>query len=349
MRVSQRVVIACATAIACCTTSATQAGYSAPGYDLQVVKSATGLANSAISYQTNGLWSSSGAGKTVTTSFTSTACESISFSRLYLDIWGGTKAKTCIVTAYLNGTSLGEIAIGGEDDKNSDAYDATKTCVYGSGSCAWQIAYAGISPLLYTDGTANTLTYTITDTTTGSTTGFDGRTYGASLVTVYSDASIQQTLDYYLAEADGTMRSSTGNSYGSPNSRTLTITGIDTDNVASATYIAGYTHGTTTNSADQLTFNGTSLGVDPDNVSTGDSSYLPNNLSFDVADLLKEDNTIQFSVYTAADGTTGDTYLRPNIAVLAVTHTVPEPSTLALLAVAGGVAAIFAARRRKRS
>ncbi len=346
MRIARWMTLACAAALGASAGSA-WAGYSAPGYDLQVIQSETGLAHGAISYQQNALMTTTGHDVEVTTTFESTACESIRFARLYLDVWGGSNYKTCAVTAMLNGTSLGTISLGSTSDSNP-TYSITGNSVYGSGSGMWQIAFSNIASLLHTDGSPNTLIYAVANTS-GPESPFDGRTVCASLVTVYSDSSINQTLDYYLAEADGTIRFTPGTN-GSPAERTLTLSGINTNNVASATYIAGYTHGTTGNSstakgADQLFFNGTALGNSGNDATLGNTTdYGPNKLVFDVTGLLSQNNVVRYSVAEADVGIYGDTYLRPNIAILAVTHPVPEPGAFAMLAVAG--AAAFAMRRR---
>jgi hypothetical protein len=327
---NSRLILALAAAN-CLLTVPAKAGYSQPGYDLSVVQSSQGLANTAISYQTNPTWGGSGLNKNITTLFSSSVCQTTDFARLYLDVWGGTNAFTSTLTASLNGTALNTVLINGSSDSNP-TFDAAQTCVYGSGSGMWQIAYSGIASLLKTDGTQNELTFKVTDPN-GQ---FDGRTICASLVTVYSDPSIHQTLDYYLAEADGTLRKTPGTN-NSPATRTLTLSGINTSNVTGATYIAGYTHGTSGEN-DQLYFNGRALGNSSNDLALGTSSdFGPSNLSFDVAGYLNATNTTKYSVAAADVGSTGESYLRANIAILAVTHPVPEPSSIFLLLTGGGV------------
>lgn len=326
------------------------AGFQASGYDLQVVDSAVGLENAAVSYQTIPTWSASGLNTPVSRNFTLPACQNIHFARLYLDVWGGSNYKNARATVTVNGTALPVIDFGNTGTVSAiSTYDANPTfnaganCVYGSGAGAWQIGFSGIADLLHTDGTANTINVTISDPQ-GSQ--FDGRMYGISLVSVYQDPSIDQTLDYYLAEADGTMRSGQPNSYGSPNQRSLTLSGLNTTNVNSAVYHAGYTHGNTasgTSNLDQLYFNGTALGVGND-VSTGDAiNYPPNNLAFDVSGYLAANPTVRYSVNSAELGGTGDTYLRANIGLLEIAHPIPEPATLGLLVLGG----LVAGRKRK--
>ena len=170
------------------------------GYNLEVVQSGQGLPHAGISYQMNQAWNEAGgnAYQPVTTTFTLPSCNDIDFARLYLDTWGGTPDCTANVNVSVNGQSLPTIYIGGTSDSNP-TYNAAETCVYGSGYGMWQLAIGGVGGLLNTNGAANTVTWTVSDPN-GE---FDGRTYCASLVTVYTNNSLNQTLDYDLAEADG--------------------------------------------------------------------------------------------------------------------------------------------------
>ena len=247
----------------------------------------------------------------VSTTFTLPPCDGIDFSRLYLDVWGGTPDYTATVNVSVNGRPLPTINVGGTDDSNP-TYNAAATCAYGSGYGIWQLAIGGVSSLLNTNGSANTVTWTVDDPN-GQ---FDGRTYCASLVTVYTSNSLNQTLDYDLAEADGAMQK---NGYsGQPSSRTLTISGVNTSNVTGATYYAGYTLGSKI-SSNTLSFNGTLLGPNPNAVAqspaTGYGGCL---VSSNVAAILSGTNTVQYSL-TMPNGPTSY-YLRANIGLLAVTH-----------------------------
>ena len=316
------------------------AGYLQPGYDLQVVQSGQGLAHTSALYQMDPTWAGSGLGVQINTSFASRSCQTIDFARLYLDIWGGTSAYTSTVTVSVNGTSLAPVSIGGTGDANP-TFNASKTCVYGTGAGMWEVAYASIDGLLKKDGTLNAVSFKVADPTGN----FDGRTVSASLISIYTDPTVNQTLDYCLAEADGTMRNTPGVN-GSPSQRTLTFTGIDTTDVTSATYIAGFTHGTT-GQKDQIYFNGTTLGGPGNDVALGTTSdYGPSNIPFDVTGLLSSSSTVRYSVDAADVGTPGEAYLRANIGLLEVTHPVPEPALLTLMATGAGV--LIIRRRRTR-
>ena len=310
------------------------AGYSVNGYDFGLVESGSGLANTAANAQTNVLWGSSGAGLNVTTSFTVPQCQTVDFSRLYLDVYGGTPYNTAQLTATFNGVALPTLNIGGSgnlDDSNPATRDPNTTCVYGSGFGYWEIAYAGIAPLLKTDGSANVLSYTVT-----STSNFDGRTYGATLATIYSSPSINQSLDYQLFEGDAMMRGSTSTTKPYPQQnlgRLLNITGVNASNVLSATYTAGYAGGHN-GQLDQVYFNGNALG--PEDGLGNDiarAGYATELHSFDLtADGLAASDTINYSIDGTALGGTGESTVYPDLGLLTVTHPVPEPGTIALLA-----------------
>lgn len=253
-----------------------------------------------------------------------------------MDVWGGSNYKNAQAEVTINGIAR-TIAFGNTgDDTNGIAttdthptYDGDTTCVYGSGYGIWQLCLSDVADLLHTDGTANTVNVSITDP---NATAFDGRVCDISLVSIYQDPSIDQTLDFYLAEADGSLRKSPG-TVGAPMTRSLTISGIDTTDVIAATYTAGYTHGSTGQN-DQVYFNGEDLDDAGTDVALGTSSdYGSSNNPFDISLFLMETSTIRYSVDESEIGATAETSVRANVGLLTVTHTatVPEPSTISLL------------------
>ena len=163
------------------------------------------MPHAGISYLDNATWNEQGGNlyEPISTSFTLPSCNQIDYARLYLDIWGGMPFFTASVTVSVNGTQLPPISIGGMGDTNP-TYSGTQTCVYGSGYGVWELGIAGVAGLLHTNGIANTVTWTVNDPT-GE---FDGRTYDASLVTVYTSSTLNQTLDYDLAEANAYVQNS---------------------------------------------------------------------------------------------------------------------------------------------
>ncbi len=325
------------------------AGYQVNGYDFGLVQSGSGLANAAANVQTDVLWGL-GAGNVMSASFTLPPCQTVDFSRLYLDIYGGTPYNTGQLTATLNGVALPTLNIGGTgnlDDSNPANRNPNATCVYGSGFGYWEIAYAGVASLLKTDGSANTLQYTVS-----TTANFDGRTYGATLVSIYSDPSIKQSLDYQLFEGDAMMRGSTSTSAPYPQQnlgRSFTITGVNASNVTSATYTAGYAGGHN-GQLDQVYFNENALG--PEDGLGNDvarAGYATELHSFDVSgDNLAASDTVRYSIDGTALGGTGESTLYPDLGLLTVTHPLPEPSTIVLLGVAAGTLLVLQWRKRRR-
>ena len=348
---------AMAVSAVCWTATAARAGYLTNGYDLELVQSGTALANTAASLQTKPLNLAGTLNTVATTSFTIPSCQTVDYARLYLDIFGGTPYHSAQLTATVNGHVLPTVTIGGTGDTSGtgtpgDGNPTTgapnTTCVYGSGFGYWQVALANVASWLNTNGSANTVTFTTSDPTSSN---FDGRMYGASLATVYTDPSIQQSLDYQLFEGDGYMRQAkqtTNPPYPDKNlSRSLAITGVNTSDVIAATYTAGYATGHAAQT-DQLYINGTALGPTAslgNNIARSDSNTEVH--SFNVQPYLQGTNTVNYSIDQSLLGGTGESSIHADVAMLTVTHPVPEPGTLALMA--AGSAALLALWRKRSS
>jgi hypothetical protein len=331
----------------------TWAGYAPNGYDLGVVQTGSGLANSAASLQTNPLNLAATLNTTLTTNFTIPSCQTIDYARLYLDIYSGTPYHTGQLTGTVNGQTLPALTIGGTGstsgtgmpaDGNPSTRDPNATCVYGSGFGYWQVALANVGPLLNTNGAANTITFSTADPTNSS---FDGRAYGATLAAVYTDPTIQQTLDYQLFEGDGFLRqtaSATPPGLSQNLSRSLTIAGVNTSNVLAAIYTAEYAVGHT-GQTDQLYFDGTALGP---TIGLGNDIARANSNTelhrFDVSSYLQGSNTLNYSIDQSVLGGTGESSVHADLGLLTVTHPVPEPASLATL-VLGGLALLTRKRR----
>lgn len=306
------------------------AGFSLGGYTPQVVQSGTGLNNGATFFQSVRLWDVSGAGTQVNTSLTLPSFQTIDFARLYLDVYGGTAAYTGHVAVTVNGHALSPINVGGGASDTNPTFDATKTCVYGSGVGQWQLAIAGVSGYLKTDGSANNIGVLVTSTSGN----FDGRLVDASLVGVYQDSSVHQKLDYYLAEGDGYMRKPPASpTYGNaPYQRQIAFNGLNTASVISATYTTLYTHGDA-GQADRQYFNGNQLGSN--DVAIGAyGQYGPDLTTFNVASFLTTNSAVLYDANTVGS-TAGETSILAKIELLDVTHPLPEPATLTLLMLAG--------------
>jgi hypothetical protein len=111
------------------------------------------------------------------------------YSRLYIGVWGGTEKKTGTLNTVFNSIDIGTITIGGKDDTNPTY--TTGTNVYGRGNGVWWASYNVTGNV--TMGEVNTAT-----AKTGGT--IDGRVYAIVLVTVYTDPSKIDNIQYWINE-----------------------------------------------------------------------------------------------------------------------------------------------------
>ncbi|MEN6458976.1 MAG: PEP-CTERM sorting domain-containing protein [Thermoguttaceae bacterium] len=353
---------ACITAFgaAVLATNAAIAEYTFSGSGMQTVSNGTVL-NSAIYCQSNTLWNASGGHSTtsdsatpyvVTTSFATPACDSVTTSRLVLTVWGGNPSLVGGLAVTVNNTSIADLSVGGTGDSNQ-TFSSTGINVYGSGSGVWFISIPVTSSLLYTDGTANQVTISLSDTVLTDGVCFDGRIAQATLWSVYQDSSLHNTFQYVVAEGSGDIYktstyTSSGKTYTTTMSREVSLGTANTDNVTSATFTALYTYGDK-NQNDHVSLNGTQLGGDDvANKQNGSSlAVAPDLVSFGVTNCLSSTNTVTFSVDPEDVPSSQEVSLRPELAILAITSA-PEPGTLALLGVAMTAILLRAARRAQQ-
>jgi hypothetical protein len=334
----------------------TWAGYAQYGDGMQTVLAGSGIANGALYLDANTTWINSldisyppapgnGVTKpyTLDTSFTMPGCDNIVEARLLMTVWGATADHTCGLSASVNGNSaVSSMTMGSTSDANP-TFDGTKTCVYGGGYGVWLVSVPVSDAMLKTDGSGNAVSVTVTD----ATQNFDGRIQQVSLLAVYQDSTLNNTFDYVVAEGSGDIYRDEDLTQSPPKveSRTIGLGNADTSGVTGAKLHALYTYGTDEQN-DRLYFNGVQFGGDDVadfDADTSPCDYGPDLVSFDVTAALAAANDVKFTV-SDADGVpdTLEFSLRPNLAVLEVTH-VPEPASLAVLAL-GSLA--FLRRRR---
>jgi hypothetical protein len=128
--------------------------------------------------------------------------------------------------------------------------------------------------------------------------------------------------------------------------RALAITGVNTTDVTAAIYTAGYATGHS-GQTDQIYFNGTALG--PTAGLGNDIARVDSNTelhSFDVTAYLQGSNSVLYSIDQSVLGGTGESSLHADWALLTVTHPVPEPATLGILAT--GAVGLWLKKRGRR-
>ena len=314
------------------------AGFILNGAGMQTVLSGSSLNNAALDVQTNTTWPPGttvpGKPYTLNTGFAGQTCDNIATARLLMTVWGGTANYTCNLKVSLNGASdpFADITMGGTGDANP-MFDGVHASVYGGGSGLWLVAVPVPVAALNKNGAANNVSVTVT-----TSDSFDGRIQQLTLASVYQKASLNNRLDYFIAEGTGDIYATPDVPNGKVDSRTAALnTGGNIGNVSEADLYALYTYGDL-NQNDRLRFNGTWLGSsDVANKQNGrtDLNYVPDLVSFDVTGSLLADNSVTFSVSAADMAGTRETSLRPSMAALAVYHSVPEPGSVGLLALAG--------------
>ncbi|MCD6365054.1 MAG: DUF3344 domain-containing protein [Planctomycetes bacterium] len=334
------------------------AGYAQYGHGMQTVLNGTSIANGALYLETNSTWVNSGAFTppaggngmqkpyVLETAFSAPACDQVLEARLLMTVWGGTRDYTCGLAVNVNGASaLSEMTMGSTTDANP-TFNGVESCVYGSGYGVWLVSVPVPPAMLNTDGSTNAVSVTITDTTQE----FDGRIQQVSLLAVYQDASLHNTFDYVVGEGSGDIYRDENLSYSPPKveSRTVDLGPTDTAGLTSAHLHALYTYGTDEQN-DRLYFNGVPFGGNDVAAFDADASvldYEPDLVSFDVTAELAATNSLLFTV-SDVDGVPDarEYSLRPHLAVLEVTHAVPEPAAATALGI--GLLALLRRRRNR--
>ena len=312
------------------------AGYNQYGLGMDIQTGT--VSNGALNVQTvNRLWNNTTPGandqspNTYSHSFDGITCDDYAAAWLVTTVYGGSALNTARITATVNGHTIASPVVG-----NAGGVYDTNPNVYGSSTAGVWVLSIPVSPsYLNTNGATNDVSVTVSDKTKGATSYFDGRSYYQALVTVSQTAGLNNTLSYAFAAGGGDIGTGTGYL----NSRTLDMGGIGSRTVTRARAHAIYAYGDY-GQADQLLLNGVSLaGNDAANHNNNDTSV---NYPADILDVdamsglaLSGNNQLTFS-------TTGESSLRPELAILEVTQT-PEPATLGLVALG-----VFGLLRRSR-
>ena len=316
--------------VACWMASPARAGYGKYGLGMDVQTGT--VVNGALHVQcVNDLWSTDDGRNfdtnTYINTFTGFACDDYAKAWLVTAVYGSSSPYTAKITATVNGNIIASPTVGNPGGVN----DANPN-VYGSSVAGVWVLSLPINPsYLYTSGSANVVSVVVSDKSTDANGQilFDGRSYYQTLVTISRSASLVNTLDYAFAAGGGDIGTSTGY----VTSRTLNLGAIGSQPISQADLYATYIYGDA-GQKDKLLLNGVSLlGDDVANKTykngTGASVYLADSVYAKVlsSNLFAVNNLLKFTVnpadFSSSSGSK-ETSLRPELAVLGVTH--PTPS-----------------------
>jgi alpha-tubulin suppressor-like RCC1 family protein len=225
---------------------------------------------------------------------------SIGWARLYVGVWGGTQADSGALGVNFNGASLGTVGIG----QNQDPGPAS--LVDGSGNGVWWVAIDVTGDVI--PGSANNATLNSTATTSG----YDGRIYGAVLVAEV-DQDGGPTVSYQVAEGNECLNYVTPN-----NAYSLSLNfpagSLPAGDIGKADLTTVYLTGHK-GTADDLSLNGTQISsdaMDGSGTSLDGTTWTDRYFGlhdWDVTGLTAQKNTVSYQ-------RGAETYISPVLAIL---------------------------------
>lgn len=311
------------------------AGFSTYGTGMDVQTGS--ITNGQLNVQVvNNLWAGASGSSlptnTYANAFAGVNCDNYAKAWLVTAIYGGSNLNTAKITASVNGNTLSPLTIGnagGVNDANANAYGSSVAGI-------WVLSLPIDSTYLNKGASAtNNISVVVSDKTTGATSPFDGRCYYQSLITLSQDNSLNNILEYAYAVGGGDIGQTSG---GYVTSRTLNMGSINSQPITDADLYALYIYGDA-NQKDALLLNGLSLLGDDVAKKNGTTSYPADFVHADLtaSQLLPSNNLLKFTVDSADLSGSLESSLRPEFAVMAVAHSVPEPGSLSLVALGAGL------------
>ena len=256
----------------------------------------------------------------------------------------------------MNGGTLASIVLGGTNDSNPE-FTANQTNVYGSASSGFWLVSIPVTGNLTASGGTDAVNIAAT-----TTSNFDGRIVYASLWEVYQNPSLSNQFQYAVGEGNGDIYNSLPNNapggVTTSASRLLDLGGVNASDAqaASLATLYDYVHSAQDNKlflSDATGDDNTLLGGDPAVSSAGTYAAATASFALTAGGLSSSDNWFKFSVdpndgVALSSGGDGSNVLRPQLAILEVTHRSPKPAhQIACWRVACRRFAIATIRRRK--
>lgn len=256
-------------------------------YDFDGVPSTDELVNVAYGNTTGGVYVDGGDGLEIspyTQSF-NVPGDNVSWAKLYVGVWGGTKDEIGTLQTTFNDYELDSLDLKGKMDTNPE--------VYCSGYGVYWVAY-------------NTTKYARSGSNTAIARSslYKNEVYGIILVAVYEDDNGEQ-VDYWINDGNPNLHGLSG-SHAANEEVHAYFTCIDPDSASAARLTVAYLCGNE-NQNDHLYFNDNKLNGD-DVASSRDYFDL---LTFDVTNFLEKSSNAKFD-------RENETFLHPVLAVLTV-------------------------------